>query len=447
MKTFLRVIIGLAALAVIAILAIIYVPAELTKPTENLAADWKPAAGQGEYAMRMADCAACHTAPGGAFLAGGRAIDSPMGTIWASNITPDKDTGIGAWSLDEFRGALVDGIGKGGRHLYPAMPYENYRKLSEQDIRSIYDYLMHDVKPVSNRTQRTALSFPFNQRWGIRVWNWAALGEAGFKAKPDKIAADPVLARGAYLVEGPGHCAACHSPRTPIMSQNGTDAGSATFLTGGVIGNWPAPDLRTAHSALMKWSDQDLLDYLTTGRNSHDVVSGEMKLAVEESLQYMTPDDAKAMVAYLRAIGETAPTPEPPAPADQKVADRIAAANDPTTTKLKAATDLSLGEQLYLNNCSACHMADGKGAASVFPSLVGNALVTAKQTGGLTDTILNGAEMPSTAARSARLRMPAFANRLSDDDVAVLESFLRSGWGNSAGAVTAADVAPLRKTQ
>lgn len=445
MLKLLRILIGLVALAIVAVLAIIFVPAQLTRPVTQLPADWTPKPGEGAYAMRMADCAACHTAEGGKFLAGGRPIESPMGTIWASNITADKATGIGDWTLDEFRAALVDGIDKDGAHLYPAMPYENYRKMSEEDIRSIYDYLMHDVTPVSNAVAETDLAFPFNQRWGIRLWNWVALGDAGFKPVPAKIAADPVLSRGAYLVEGPGHCAACHSPRNQIMAQDGTDASSKAFLSGGVIGTWSAPDLRSAHSALMKWSDQDLLEYLTTGRNSHDAVGGEMKLAVEDGLQYMTADDAKAMVAYIRAIGETAPQPETIGAAGQTAAERVAVANDPTTAKLKAAVDLTDGERLYLDNCAACHMVDGKGAPGVFPALAGNAIVTAKQIGGLTETILNGAEMPSTAARPARLRMPAYAKRLSDADVAALETFLRSGWGNQAAAVQPSEITPLRK--
>lgn len=444
MKKLLRVILGLAVLGVIALAGIIFVPPQLTPPGEKLADDWKPAPGQGEYAMRMADCAACHTSDKGEFLAGGRAIESPMGTIWASNITPDKENGIGNWTLDQFRAALVDGIAPGGEHLYPAMPYENYRKLSETDIRAIYAYLMNDVKPVANAVPETSLSFPFNQRWGIRLWNWLALADAGFKPANDKIAADPVLTRGAYLVEGLGHCAACHSPRSGIMSQKGTSAASPDFLSGGEIGGWSAPDLRTAHSEALSWSDADLKAYLTTGRNSHTAVAGEMKLVVGDSLEYMTDKDADAMVAYLRAIGAGKPAAAAPQAERQSLGDRLAAANDPTTAKLKTAKDLSEGERLYMDNCSACHMVDGRGASGVFPALGGNSIVTAKQTAGLIDTILNGAEMPSTEKRPEKLRMPAFAARLSDADVATLATFLRSGWGNKAGAVSAAEVKALR---
>ncbi|AKI02077.1 cytochrome c, mono- and diheme variants family [Hoeflea sp. IMCC20628] len=443
MKTLLRILLGLAVLGLVALAAIIFVPPVTTRPAENLAADWKPAPGQGLYATRMADCAACHTAPEGESLAGGRAIESPMGVIWSSNITADPNTGIGDWTLDQFRASLVDGIGADGEHLYPAMPYENYRKLSEQDIRAIYDYLMHEAAPVENAVKETELAFPFNQRWGIRLWNWVALGKAGFQPVAET-AADDALARGAYLVEGPGHCAACHSPRNVIMAQDGGDASSSAFLTGGEIGGWSAPDLRTAHSALQNWSDEDLKDFLTTGRNNHSAVTGEMNLVVSESLQYMTDEDADAMVAYLRSISTVEPQPLPHPPHDQILTDRLAAANDPTTAKLKAAMNLTPGERLYLDNCNACHMADGRGAAGVFPSLVGNSLVTADQTTGLTQTVLYGAEMPSTEKRPERLRMPAFNKRLSNADVATLETFLRSAWGNSASAVDEAAIAAQR---
>lgn len=169
MKTFLRIIGVLVVIGIIALLAFIFVPVQLTKPTKELAADWKPAEGQGQYVMYASDCMACHTAEGGKPFAGGRPIASPMGTIWTTNITPDKETGIGNWTLDQFRAALYDGIRADGSHLYPAMPYENYRKLTEEDVRALYDYFMHQVEPVNNVVQETKLGFPFNMRFGIRA--------------------------------------------------------------------------------------------------------------------------------------------------------------------------------------------------------------------------------------------------------------------------------------
>nr|WP_319483719.1 cytochrome c [uncultured Cohaesibacter sp.] len=446
MKSYLRILGALVCLGIIVLLAIIFVPPQLTKPSEQLAADWKPAPGQGEYAMRMADCAACHTAEGGKPFAGGRAIESPMGTIWATNITPDKETGIGNWSLDEFRAALVDGIAPGGEHLYPAMPYENYRNLSETDIRAMYDYFMNEVPAVNNAVEETALSFPFNQRWGIRLWNWVALGSSGFKPETDAIAKDRQLARGAYLVQGPGHCASCHSPRNLIMAEGGTSSQDDGFLSGGVIGGWAAPDLRNANAPAQTWSAADLKAYLTTGRNAHTAVAGEMALAVKDSLQYMTDEDADAMVAYLHHIAKGERLAAPSIPDQSLSAPRqLDQATDATSLKLAKGVGLSEGELLYMDNCAACHLTNGKGAAEVFPAMSDNSLVVADEKAGLIETILYGAEMPSTAKRPEKLKMPGFAERLSDKDVAALASFLRQGWGNTAGAVTEADVKAVRK--
>ncbi len=442
MKTLFRIILALAVVGLVALAAIIFVPPVLTSPDKTVSADWQPEPGQGRYATQMADCQACHTAEGGKPFAGGRAIESPMGIIWSSNITPDPKTGIGGWTYDQFRASLIDGIAPGGVHLYPAMPYENYRHMREEDIRAIWDFIQNEVAAVDNKVKETDLDFPFNQRWGIRLWNWAALGKPGFR--PDDVASESDdLTRGAYLVQALGHCAACHSPRNLIMAQDGIDANNPAFLTGGEIGGWSAPDLRTARSALQSWSDEDLKDYLTTGRNAHSAVAGEMHLVVADSLQYMNDQDADAMVAYLRSISDTEPNPQPVS--GERTTDRLDAANDPTTARLKAAIDLSEGERLYLDNCSACHMPDGKGAPGVFPALSGNSLVTATTTRGLTDVILNGAAMPSTEKRPERLAMPGFGNRLSDTDVATLATFLRGAWGNSAPAVSEESVQAARR--
>ncbi|WP_319772797.1 cytochrome c [Breoghania sp.] len=449
MKTLFRIVAVLVVVGLAALAAIIFVPVQRTAPSQDVAADWQPAEGQGRYAALMADCAACHTAPGGKPFAGGRVIESPMGAIYTTNITPDKETGIGTWSLDDFRAALIDGVDNKGRHLYPAMPYANYRHMNETDIRALYAYFMNGVEPVSNKVKDTALPFPFNQRWGIRLWNWMALGDAGFKPASAPIAENDHLVRGAYLVQVMGHCGSCHTPRNVFMAQAGKNETDASFLSGGEIGGWSAPDLRGPKSAPQAWAAEELKAYLTTGRNAHAAVGGEMALAVEHSLQFMSEEDANAMVAYLRAIGAEGPAKdEPLTPRDDQAGGTVArldAANDPTSTKLKKAVDLSEGERLYLDNCAACHFVDGRGAPEVFPELKGNATVVADQTGGLLHTILYGAQMPSTEERPERLHMPGFARRMSDEEVAALATFVRSAWGNEAPPVTAADVAAMRK--
>ncbi len=446
MKTALRFLLALVILAVVVSLALIWVPVQRTPPSETLAADWKPEPGRGAYVMRAADCAACHTADGGTPLAGGRAIASPMGAIWSSNITPDKASGIGNWTLDQFRAALVDGLDDHGKHLYPAMPYENYRYMSESDIRALYDHLMHEVKPVNSTVKATQLSFPFNLRFGIRAWNWLALrGEPTFKPA----STNALQQRGQYLVEGPGHCAACHSPRTAFMTQDGTRTGDANYLTGGVLAGWSAPALHGSGTPIANWTTSELAAYLATGRNAHSAANGEMALAVEHSLAYLTDNDLNAIAVYLKAldgklasevpskVAATGPRAIPAAKAD--------AAGEATAKLLSAANpDMALGPRLYLDNCAACHFVTGKGAPEIFPELQANALVTAADPSPLIGVILNGASLPSTERRPARLAMQGYADRLSNEEVAELASFVRSAWGNQAKPVTALQVSKLR---
>jgi mono/diheme cytochrome c family protein len=422
-------VIGLAFLG-----AIILVPPALTKPMPASTA--AAISGSGKYIAQLGDCAACHTAVGGQPFAGGRRIESPMGTIFATNITPDPETGIGKWSLDEFRAALVDGVGKGGERLYPAMPYENYRKLSEQDIVALYGYLMHDVPAVNSPVEKTDLMFPFNQRWGMRLWNWVALAAPGFDA--DQASDD--LNRGAYIVDGPGHCAACHSPRNLVMAQDGVQSTDANYLTGGEIDGWAAPRLKGNGSKVAEWSVVDLKEYLTSGRNAHAGTNGEMALVVENSLQFMTAKDAEAVAKYLKSL-----TPSSGQSAGSNTATGAAVSD--TTKMLTEAKSLSSGARLYLDNCSACHFVDGKGAQGVFPSVDKASIVNAKSSKGLLETIMFGAELPSTETRPARLRMPGFAQRLSDEEVAELATFVRGAWSNNAAPVDIEQVKTVRSAK
>ena len=429
MKRFLKVILVLVILAIIAILAIMFVPIKRTGPTEALAPDFKPEPGRGEYLARMADCAACHTTQGGQPYAGGREVASPFGIIYSSNITPDEN-GIKNMTLDQFRDALRDGIGKNGQLLYPAMPYENYRKISEPDVVALYDYFMHEVKPVSEKVKKTNLAFPFNQRWGIRLWNWFAIsGSAGFQPRFN----DEKLDRGAYLVESLGHCGACHTPRDLLFRQSGLNSDSNKFLTGEVIDGWYGPNLRNANSSLAIWSEKDIKDYLQTARNAHSAAVGPMKLVADESMQYATDKDLDAIAAYLKHIAL-------PGEADKPVRDP----KKTTDMLTEGNPDMVLGARLYIDNCNACHFVNGKGAAGVFPELDGAKIVNAKDPTGLLQIILKGSRMPSTANRPATLAMPGFGWRMNDDEVAALATFLRSSWTNDAPSVKASDVAKTR---
>lgn len=431
MKKLLRVLLVLVVLAIAAVLAMKLVPVQRTAALPLAEPEEAVTVARGEYVMRAADCMACHTAEGGKPFAGGHAIDSPLGTIYATNITPDKETGIGNYTLDDFRAALYDGLRKDGAHLYPAMPYENYRNLSEADVRSLYKYFMEAVEPVRNEVARTELPFPFSQRWGLRAWNWLALGDAGFTPLSD----DARINRGAYLVQGAGHCAACHSPRTQFMAQDGRNESSPAFLSGGNVDGWTAPDLRGADSVSQQWTVGQMAHYLSTGRNDHAAANGAMGQVVRDSLQYLTDEDNLAIAAYLKHISGGDKAPASPAKAEPTQTEKLLVSADPS---------MPLGARLYLDNCVACHFANGKGAAEIFPELAGNALVTADSPNGLIHVILHGAELPSTEKRPMRLRMQGYDWRLSDQEVAELATFVRQGWGNKASAVTADQVKPLR---
>ncbi|QFT80852.1 Alcohol dehydrogenase cytochrome c subunit precursor [Roseovarius sp. THAF27] len=282
---------------------------------------------------------------------------------------------------------------------------------------------------IRNDTREADLPFPFDQRWTLRGWKWLALDGPGFRADAD----DPVLARGEYIVEGPGHCGACHTPRNAIMAEAAVDASDEAFLTGGEIAGWTAPALRGPGSAIAGWSPEDLVAIFSTGRNAHAAVNGEMQLVIRDSTQFMSEEDLAAMSAFLVGLNDGGAAPD--RPGDRTGTEALIASADP---------DMPLGARLYIDNCNACHFADGRGADEVFPELDGNALVTAESPTGLISMILNGSELPSTPKRPHSLRMPGFADRLTDEEAAELASFVRQGWSNDAAPVSADDIADLR---
>jgi alcohol dehydrogenase (quinone), cytochrome c subunit len=428
MRTVLRIVGAIVGLGTIILLGIIFVPAARTPPVTMLASSYQPPLEAGERVAIAADCAACHTAPGWLPFAGGRAIESPIGPIYSTNITP------GSYSLDEFRAVLYDGIRKDGTRLYPAMPFANYRKMTEEDVRALYGYVMKDVAPVAIAPQKTNLSFPFNQRWGVRAWAWAALPKAGFTP----YLGDAKLDRGAYLVEALAHCGACHTPRNVIFAEKGYDSRSAAFLTGATLGAWPTADLRASSNATQRWSDVELVALLSTGRNTTKAIGGEMALVVEHSLQTLPKDDLNAIVAYLKYIRQ-----------ERGGTAGRALRREPVATAAllsEASPQLGMGARLYLDNCNACHFVDGRGAPGVFPQLDRNDLVTATSPNGVVAVIVGGASMPSTTKRPERLTMPDFGWRLSDAEVAALATFVRQSWSNDAADVSAAQVATVRRT-
>ncbi|MDR3447399.1 cytochrome c [Dyella sp.] len=386
---------------------------------------------QGEYLARAGDCAACHTAPGGQPFAGGLAIASPIGTIYSNNITPDPDTGIGKFTYGQFERAVRRGIDDEGHTLYPAMPYPSYAKVSDQDIQALYAYFMHGVQPVKQENKAEGIVWPLSMRWPLTYWRWLFAP----KVTPVETAAtgDATLARGQYLVEGLGHCGACHTPRSFTLQEKalGPNQGTA-YLSGGESDNWVAPSLRgELASGLGSVSEEEIGVLLKSGRSERSAVFGGMSDVVEHSTQYMSDPDLAAIAHFLKSL--------PPAREEQ-----AATYSDATHTALSSGNVSASGAQLYVDNCATCHRTDGHGYGQVYPALAGNPVLNGENAGSAVRLVLHGGTMPSGRDAPTQFTMPAFRERLNNQQIADILSFVRSSWGNHGGAVSAQDVARLR---
>lgn len=419
-----------------------------------VASTWAAAAGdplveRGRYLARVADCVSCHTAPGGAPFAGGLPMATPFGTVVSTNITPDPQAGIGSYTEEEFARALREGVGKGGHRLYPAMPYASFARTSDEDVHALFAFFRQGVQPVSTQPPPTRLSFPFNIRPLLVFWNWLYLDKKPFSPDAQRSAE---WNRGAYLVNGLGHCGECHTPRGRLgglkaVNERDGDA----FLSGAVVDGWYAQPLRhgSVHSAA-QWSTQELVQYLRSGRTARSGAFGPMAQVVENSTQYMTPQDLAAVATYLQSVGApagfTPPASPQPAPAPPANIEASAAAPHPDAARLRDGTvEGQRGAMIYLNNCAGCHRSSGAGWDRTFPALSGNGVVGAQDPSSLIRIVLQGAAMPATADAPTPLAMPGFGWRLGDEDVAQLLSFVRASWGNQAGAVSSGQVAAVRK--
>ena len=389
---------------------------------------------RGRYLAAAADCAACHTTAHGGAYAGGLAIASPIGTIYSTNITPDRQTGIGNYTLDEFSRAVRHGIGKRGDTLYPAMPYPSYARISDEDIALLYDYFMHGVEPVHQVNADNGIPWPLSIRWPLAIWRktFAPIVEPPAYAGRYP---DPLIARGAYLVQGPGHCGACHTPRAFTLQEEALDDSSNLYLSGGQkIDGWFAVNLRgNGADGLGGWSEDDIVATLRTARNpTAAVIGAAMGDVVVHSTQHLTAEDQHAIATYLKALS--------PAPGRRSGF----AANPATARELEAGRDTAAGSDIYLDNCAACHRSNGEGARGVFPKIAGNSSVLSADPSSMIRLVLSGSALPATAAAPSTLGMPAFGWRLSDLQVAQLLTFIRGGWGNQASSVSAAQVASVR---
>jgi len=392
---------------------------------------------QGEYLSRAGDCVACHTAKGGKPYAGGLSMATPIGTIFATNITPDPMTGIGNYSLEDFDKAVRHGIAKDGYTLYPAMPYPSYARVTDDDLKALYAYFMHGVEPVEQANRASEIPWPLSMRWPLEVWRtvFAPAVEPLSTNGPLKYE-NAQLARGAYLVQGLGHCGSCHTPRALTLQEKSLDERDATYLAGGqVIDGWVAISLRGhASDGLGAWSEEDIIQTLRNGRNAHFSSIGAMNDVIQHSGQHLTDQDLMAIALYLKSL--------PATPGSTRVAFKA----DGTTAKaLSAGESPSRGAELYVDNCAACHRTDGQGYKEVFPRLADNPSVLTQDPSSMIRLILSGSRLPSTQQAPSALFMPDFGWRLNDQEAAQLVSFIRNNWGNKAPEVTAKQVAKIRE--
>ena len=435
MRTLL-VFLGLGVLVFLGALIFALLPTHTRPIAASLAAAPDAASVErGRYLAVAADCGACHTAPGGKPFAGGLAIDSPLGAIYSTNITPDPESGIGKFSLDEFDRAVRHGIDDEGVTLYPAMPYPSYASMSDADIAALYAYFMHGVAPAAGSEHANAIPWPLSIRWPVAIWRKL------FAPSPDAPAfdasryVDPVVARGAYLVRGPGHCGSCHTPRAITLQEKSLDDSSPAFLAGGQeIRGWVAVNLRgNVGDGLGLWSKEEIVATLRTARNAEQSVTGApMSDVVVHSTQNLTEADLQAMAAYLKTL--------PPTSGD---APKFAA-NPATAAALAKGQEANRGAQLYDDNCAACHHTDGAGSPKALPQIAGNSSALAQDPNSLIRLVLAGSALPGTTAAPSPLGMPGFAWRLSNEEVAQLLTFIRTSWGNHASNVTAGEVARVR---
>ncbi len=394
---------------------------------------------RGAYLSRAGNCIGCHTLPGGAAYAGGRGVHTPFGTIYAPNLTPDPTTGIGGWSAAEFWRALHHGRSRDGRLLYPAFPYPNYTRVTRADSDAIHAYLL-SLKPVVQVNKAHELQFPFDQQAALAVWRALYFRPADPTVAIDAAATTP-LQRGAYLVEGLGHCNACHASRNALGA-----TASTLDLAGGLIPvqNWYAPALDSpAEAGVADWEPADIIALLKTGVSARGAVMGPMREVVAGSTQHLDDADLQAMAAYLKAL------PQRPAAAGARTAAQAAApgaATSAATATATAAPDTP-GARLYGTHCVQCHGEQGEGVRGIYPALAGSRAVTLHTPANLVHMVLEGGFPPSTAGNPRPFGMPPFATVLSNDDVAHLLTHVRASWGNTGAPVSALDVAKFRSVK
>lgn len=384
------------------------VAALLFAATPALAQADGAAVADGRYQAVLGDCAGCH----GDDLSGGIALETRFGRLVTPNITPDRDTGIGSYSAADFRDAMKTGIVQ-GKALYPAMPYTAYARMPDKDVDALFAYLK-TVKPVRHAVKVNQLRFPYRWRFLMRIWNLIFFHPKA----PDPASHSAAWIRGEYLVNGPGHCGTCHTPK------NMFGADIKPILGGALLQGWFAPDLTGyAQTGLGGWLAADIVTYLGTGRSAHSIASGPMTEVITNSTAQMRPDDLGAIAAYLKDL--------PPAPGN-------------THASLRDVERMKRGSSLYQINCSACHGLDAKGQGPLVPPLTGNAVVNQADASTLVRLVLAGSQGAGTKAAPTRPAMPSLAWRLDDRQVADILTYVRANWGNQGTPVAQDFVGGIR---
>ncbi|WP_415914092.1 c-type cytochrome [Paraburkholderia sp. J12] len=379
---------------------------------------------RGEYLARAGDCIACHTIPAGKLFGGGRPMETPFGTLYTPNISSDKETGIGAWTADAFYRMLHEGKSRDGTLLYPAMPFASYTKVTRADSDAIYAYLL-STPPVHQPNRPQNLRFPYNQRSLLIGWRTLFF-------RPGEYQPDPTQSvewnRGAYLVEGLGHCTMCH---TAINALGGNSASKQ--FQGGLIPlqNWYAPSLTSNREAgLGDWSIDDIVGLLHAGVSNRGAVYGPMAEVVYDSFQYLTEDDVRAVAVYLKSLpghsGEVDNSPRSRFATEE--ANRLA----------------PLGKKIYDAQCAHCHAAEGQGKPPDFPPLASNQSIQMNSAVNPIRMVLNGGYPPGTRKNPMPYGMPPFAQSLSDEEVAAVVTYIRTAWGNHGTPVSEHEVNALR---
>jgi mono/diheme cytochrome c family protein len=388
--------------------ASVYGAARATEPSPEMIA-------RGKALVILGDCASCHTADPAKPFAGGKRIDTPFGGIYSPNLTPDRDTGIGAWSDADFARALREGVAPDGSRYYPAFPYPNFTKLIRDDILAIRAYLA-TLTPVHNSPPPPELRWPLNYRFVMRVWNFLFLRPGIFEPDQQK---STEWNRGGYLVTGAAHCGACHTPKNIF----GVDRRGRAF-GGGLVRGWFAPRLDGAErSGLKSWSVADIVEYLQSGRNGKSHAGGLMAEVVVNSTSKMSDADVRAIAVYLKDLpaGKAESVVAPPPPAE-----------------------MAAGKAIYAHACVACHEADGSGAPRIYPPLPGNANLQSVDPSSTLRIMLDGAQTVTTPRAPNLGSMPAYAKQLSDQEIADVTNYIRNSWGNAAPLVTPAQVKKAR---